>query len=86
MPAIRDCELVDYPSYSSDLAPLNNYLFSDLKKHFRGKRSQSDDDVISAVEDYFEGQEETFFQTGIQMNRVVNRAGFFASGSGRVRA
>ena len=80
MLAIRDCELVDYHSYSSELASLNNYFFSNLKKHLGGKRYQSDDDVISAVEDYLEGQEESFFKIGIQMNRVVNRAGFFASG------
>jgi len=29
------------------------------------------DDAISAVEDYFEGQEETFFKTGTQMLKVT---------------
>ena len=38
-----------------------------MKQNFSGKRYQSDDDVISAVENYFEGQKETFFKTGIQM-------------------
>jgi len=30
-------------------------------------RYQSDDEVTSAVGDYFEDQKETFFKTGIQM-------------------
>jgi len=36
-------------------------------KKMSGKRYQTDDDVISAVKDYFEGQKETFFKSGIQM-------------------
>jgi len=68
MPAIRDCgfDLVDHPYYSSDLAPSNCYLFLNMKKFLSRKpRYQSDDKVTSAVEDYFEGQKETFLKTEI---------------------
>jgi len=69
MSAIRDCgfELVDHPHYSPDLAPSDYYLFLNMKKIMSGKRYQSDDEVTSAVEDYFGSQKETFLKTGIQM-------------------
>ena len=69
MSAIRDCEfaLVDHFPYSSELASSDYYLYAYIKKKLNGKRYQSGNDVISAVEYYFEGQEETFFKAGIQM-------------------
>ena len=68
MSAVHDCgfELIDHPPYSPDLAPSDYFLFPNLKKHLAGKRYDSDDDVISAVEDFFEGQEENFYATGIR--------------------
>ena len=68
MSAVHDCgfELIDHPPYSPDLAPSDFFLFANLKKHLAGKRYESDDDVISAVEDFFEGQEENFYATGIR--------------------
>ena len=68
MSAVHDCgfELIDHPPYSPDLALSDYFLFPNLKKHLAGKRYESDDDAISAVEDFFEGQEEKFYVTGIQ--------------------
>ena len=68
MSAVHDCgfELIDHPPYSPDLAPSDYLLFPNLKKHLAGKRYESDDDVISAVEDFFEGQKENFYATGIR--------------------
>ena len=68
MSAMHDCgfELIDHPPYSPDLAPSDYFLFPNLKKHLAGKRYESNDDVISAVEDFFEGQEENFYATGIR--------------------
>ena len=60
---MRDCgyELVDNPPYSPDLTP------SDYKKnHLAGKRYRTDDEVKSAVEDFFEDQDERLYTTGIQ--------------------
>ena len=67
MSAVHDCgfELIDHPPYSPDLAPSDYFLFPNLKKHLAGKRYETDD-VISAVEDFFEGQEENFYATGIR--------------------
>ena len=52
MSTVHDCSfvLIDHPPYSPDLAPLDYFLFPNLKKHLAGKRYESDDDVISAVD------------------------------------
>ena len=39
---------------------------------------QADHDVISAVDDHFEGQEETFLKTGIRMLNTVGRSAWTA--------
>jgi len=69
MSAIRVCrfKLVDHPYYSPDLVSSDCYLLPNMKKILSRKRYQSDDEVTSAVEDYFEGQKETVLKTGIQM-------------------
>ena len=68
MSAVHDCgfELIDHPPYSPDLAPSDYFLFPNLKKHLARKRYETNDDVISVVEDFFEGQEENFYATGIR--------------------
>ena len=45
-------DMVDHPPYSPDLAPSDYFLFPNMKKHLAGKQYQTDDDVISAGEDY----------------------------------
>ena len=57
MSTVHDCgfELIDHPPHSPDLAPLDYFLFPNLKKHLAGKQYESDDDIISAVKDFFEG-------------------------------
>ena len=85
MSAVHDCgfELIDHPPYSPDLAPSDYFLFPNLKKHLAGKRYESDDDVISAVEDFFEGQEENFCAIGIRAlqhrwKKCMDRRGGYA--------
>ena len=64
---LRDCgfEIVDHFPYSPDLAPSNFFLFPNMKKHLAGKRYQTDE-VISAVEDFFGDQDESFYSNGIK--------------------
>jgi [histone H3]-lysine36 N-dimethyltransferase SETMAR len=59
-------ELLDHPPYSPDLAPSDFHLFPNLKEHLRGTVFSSDDDVMNAVNQWLEDQEEEFFQTGIK--------------------
>uniref|UniRef100_A0A3Q0T9I4 Mos1 transposase HTH domain-containing protein n=1 Tax=Amphilophus citrinellus TaxID=61819 RepID=A0A3Q0T9I4_AMPCI len=69
MAAVRDCgfELVDQPPCSPDLAPSDYFLFPNMKKHLAGKQHRTDEEVTSAVEDFFEGQDESCYSTGIQV-------------------
>ena len=66
MAAIRDCgfELIDHLPY--DLAPSNFHLFPNIKKHLVGKQYRKNDEVISAVEDFFTLQEENLNTSRIQ--------------------
>jgi hypothetical protein len=58
-------EILPHPPYSSDLASSNS-IFPRLKKPLRGRRFQDDDDIISAVEDFLNSQNETFYDQGIE--------------------
>ena len=66
MAAVRDCgiEVVDHPPYSPELAPSDYSLFPNMKKKnntWLGSSIGSNDEVISAVEDFFEDQDENFY-------------------------
>ena len=71
MAAVYDCgfELVGHPPYSPGLAPSDYFLFLNMKKkkkHLTGKQYRTHDEVISAVENFLEDQDESFYTTGIQ--------------------
>ena len=57
MAAVCDCgfALVNHPPYSPDLVPSDYLLFPNMKKHLAGKQYRTDDEVISAVEEFFLG-------------------------------
>ena len=42
-------QLVEHPSYSSDLAPSDFRLFLKLKEHIYGKRFSRDEEVVDAL-------------------------------------
>ena len=48
--AIRECEQLNHPPYSPDLAPSDYYLFRNLKSHLRGTRFRDDDELKAATE------------------------------------
>ena len=52
-------ELVGHPPYSLDLAPSEYFLFPNVKRHLAGKQYWTDGEAISAVEDFFEDQDES---------------------------
>lgn len=66
--AIAECGFTQlrHPPYSPDLAPSDYYLFGNLKKHLRGKRFSSDQEVITATEAFFSEVDKSFFLTGMQ--------------------
>ena len=69
MAAVCYCgfELVNHPPYSPDLAPSDYILFPNMQKNTWLRSSIGpNDEVISAVEDFFEDQDESFYTIGIQ--------------------
>ena len=55
-------ELIPHPAYSPDLAPSDFFLFPKLEKglHFR-----SDEEVVTAVEEWVSGKDPDFFSSGL---------------------
>ena len=68
MAAIHECgfELVQHPPYSPDLAPSDFHLFPNMKRHLAGTHYNTDNDVISAVDDFLDLQDKTFYENGIK--------------------
>ena len=58
-------ELIPHPAYSPDLAPSNFFLFPNLKKDIRGLHFRSDEEVVTAVEEWVNGKDPDFFSSGL---------------------
>lgn len=54
-------DAIDHPPYSPDLAPCDYFLFRLLKKDLRGRRFTTDNEMIAAVEEFFEDKPKDFF-------------------------
>lgn len=65
--AIRECRFIQlpHPPYSPDLAPSDFYLFRHFKKFLRGRKFNDDNELKAASEQWLEGQDKEFFQTGL---------------------
>lgn len=57
--------LLDHPPYSPDLAPCDYYLFGKLKKHLRGEKFETSDELQKAVLSYFNSKDSLYFQKEI---------------------
>ena len=60
-------ELVPYAPYSLDLALMDFSLFPNLKKFYAGKKYESDEDVIAAINEYFDELGERAHRDGIRV-------------------
>ena len=58
-------ELIPHPAYSPDLALSDFFLFSNLKKDIRGLYFRSDEEVVTAVEEWVNGKDPDFFSSGV---------------------
>ena len=58
-------ELIPHPAYSPDLAPSDFFLFPNLKKDIPGLHFQSDEEVVTAVEEWVNGKDPDFFSSGL---------------------
>ena len=62
---------LDHPPYSPDLAPSDFWLFNRLKKHMRGQKFVSKDDMKDNVTKFLMEQDQNFFEIGF--NGMVDR-------------
>ena len=58
-------ELIPHPVYSPDLAPSDFFLFPNLKKDIHGLHFRSDEEVVTAVEEWVNGKDPDFFSSGL---------------------
>ena len=58
-------ELIPHPAYSSDLAPSDFFLFPNLKKDICGLHFRSDEEVVTTVEEWVNGNDPDFFSSGL---------------------
>ena len=54
-------KILSNPTYSPDLAPSYFFLFPSLKKHLKRQCFQSNEDVISVVEEWFESHPKSYY-------------------------
>jgi len=69
--AIRECGFQDlpHPAYSPDLAPCDFHLFPNLKRHLKGTRFATDEELKTATEQWLDSQDKQFFSHGIEQLR-----------------
>ena len=58
-------EFISRPSFSPDLAPIDFFLFPNLKKDIRGCHFRSDEEVESVVEKWVNRKDPDFFSSGL---------------------
>ena len=56
-------ELIPHPAYWPGLAPSDFFLFPNLKKGIRGLHFRSDEEVVTAVEEWVNGKDPDFFSS-----------------------
>ena len=59
----NEYELIPHPAYSPDLAPSDFFLFPNLKKDIRGLLFRSDEEVVTADEEWVNGKDPDFFSS-----------------------
>ena len=66
-------ELIPHPTYPPDLASSDFFLFPNLKKDIRGRHFRSDEEVVTAVEEWVNGKDPDFFILGWWHLNTVDR-------------
>ena len=55
--------MIPHPAYSPDLAPSDYFLFPNLKKDIRKCHIRSDEEVVTAVEEWVSGKVSDIFSS-----------------------
>ena len=58
-------ELIQHPAYLPDLVPSDFFLFPNLEKDIRGLHFRSDEEVVTAVEEWVNVKDPDFFSSGL---------------------
>ena len=58
-------ELIPHPACLPDLAPSNFFLFPNMKKDICGLHFRSDEEVVTAAEEWVNGKDPDFFSSGL---------------------
>jgi hypothetical protein len=67
-------EVLKHPAYSSHLAPSNYHVFPNLKKHLKGTKFSTSEDVMYVVDDWFAVQHSAFYLDGLKkMEKWLNK-------------
>jgi len=68
MATIRECgfQLLNHPPHSPDLAPSDCHVFRSLKDSLHGQTFDGDEEVICAVNGWFEQQNKNFFNDSVK--------------------
>jgi [histone H3]-lysine36 N-dimethyltransferase SETMAR len=59
-------KLHSHPPYSSDLAPSDFVLFTDLKKMLAEQKFSTNEEVFAETEAYFETMSKSYYKNGIE--------------------
>ena len=73
-------DVLPHPSYSSDLAPFDYFLFRSLQNSLNGKNFNNDDDIKSYLIQFYANKNQKFYEHGILMlperwQKVIDRNG-----------
>ena len=58
-------EILPHPPCSPDLAPTDYFLYPNMKTWLGGKIFSSNEEIIAATNEYFEGFDKNYFLEGI---------------------
>ena len=61
----NEYEFIPHSAYSPDPAPSDFFPFPNLKKDIRGCHFRSDEEVVTAVEEWVNGKDTDFFSSGL---------------------
>lgn len=66
--AIKECgfEQLHHPPYSPDLAPSDYFLFPNTKKYLKGKRYESEEEIVNDIFNVWEEKDAKWFSAGIK--------------------
>lgn len=60
-----DWEVLPHPPYSPDLAPSDYHLFLSMSNFLANKKFENYDDVISALDEFFDSKDVEFYRNGL---------------------